>query len=32
MGHFNRISMQISTMTMVYPCILAAYIGQGAST
>ena len=31
MGHFNRISMQISTMTMVYPSILAAYIGQGAS-
>jgi hypothetical protein len=22
--------MQISTMTMVYPCVLAAYIGQGA--
>ncbi len=21
--------MQISTMTMVYPCVLAAYIGQG---
>ncbi|KAK9819481.1 hypothetical protein WJX81_002292 [Elliptochloris bilobata] len=30
MGHFNRISMQISTMTMVYPCIMAAYLGQGA--
>ena len=29
MGHFNRISMQISTMTMVYPAIMAAYIGQG---
>lgn len=29
MGHFNRVSMQISTMTMVYPAIMAAYIGQG---
>ncbi len=30
MGHFNRISLQISTMCLVYPCILASYIGQGA--
>ena len=30
MGHFNRISLQISTMSLVYPCILASYIGQGA--
>ncbi len=30
MGHFNCISLQISTMCLVYPCILASYIGQGA--
>ncbi|KAK9819477.1 hypothetical protein WJX81_000858 [Elliptochloris bilobata] len=30
MGHFNRTALQISTMTMVYPCIMASYIGQGA--
>ena len=30
MGHFNRISLQVSTMGLVYPCILASYIGQGA--
>ncbi len=30
MGHFNRVSLQVSTMAMVYPCILASYLGQGA--
>lgn len=29
LGHFNRISMQISTMIMVYPCVLGSYLGQG---
>ncbi len=30
MGHFNRVSLQVSTMAMVYPSILASYLGQGA--
>lgn len=31
MGHFNRTALQVSTMTLVYPAIMASYIGQGAA-
>ena len=31
MGHFNRTALQVSTMTLVYPCIMASYIGQGVA-
>ena len=31
MGHFNRTALQVSTMTLVYPAIMASYIGQGGA-
>ena len=28
MGHFNRPSIQLSTLTLVYPALMITYLGQ----